>query len=210
MNSIRRTALLSASLLLLVGCNSTGLDTTTQQAMSPELGPEEMMAYMMELGSPNEHHAMLEPMAGKFRGEMIWQMEPDSPPTTSTGVMTTEWILGGRFLMSRWEGEFMGDPFEGLGITGYDNAKQCYIGTWMDSMGTQMASISTGTCDEGGKNFEFTRTMWDPMSQSSLGMREEIRVVDKDHHTFKMWIETPGGDEFQNATIHYTRIADES
>jgi hypothetical protein len=41
-------------------------------------------------------------------------------------------VLGGRFVEQRYAGNFMGQPFSGLGYTGYDNYRKKYIGSWMD------------------------------------------------------------------------------
>ncbi len=48
-----------------------------------------------------------------------------------------------------FSGEFMGKPFHGIGITGYDNLKKKYVGSWIDDMGTGLF-ISEGDADAEG------------------------------------------------------------
>lgn len=59
-------------------------------------------------------------------------------------------ILGGRFLQQEVNGEMMGMPMNGIGITGYDNLKKKYVGFWIDNMGTGMYTME-GEMDKEGK-----------------------------------------------------------
>ena len=45
-------------------------------------------------------------------------------------------MLGGRVMAERMEAKMAGQPFSGLGMTGYDNTSGQYWSTWSDSMGT--------------------------------------------------------------------------
>jgi len=54
-------------------------------------------------------------------------------------------ILGGRFLMQNCRGTMFGQPYEGLGITGYDRFKKKFVGLWLDSLSTAILAMS-GTC----------------------------------------------------------------
>ena len=47
--------------------------------------------------------------------------------------MLQKMILDGRFLHQEFNGEMMGSPFIGIGITGYDNGSKQYVSNWMDS-----------------------------------------------------------------------------
>jgi hypothetical protein len=55
-----------------------------------------------------------------------------TPPTETKGTSSVKWVLGGRYLMEQTRGTIMGQPHEGIGITGYDNYKNMYVATWMD------------------------------------------------------------------------------
>ena len=59
--------------------------------------------------------------------------------------MNAEAMLGSRFVAAHWKGEVQGTPFEGIGVDGYDKAKNQYTATWMDNSNTQ-TSHYTGRC----------------------------------------------------------------
>ena len=44
----------------------------------------------------------------------------------------------------------MGQPFTGIGVTGYDNHAKKYLSTWIDSMGTGIFSME-GTASMDGE-----------------------------------------------------------
>src|ERR1035438_2526899 len=107
---------------------------------------EEMTKAWMAAATPGEAHKKLEPMVGSFTVVTKMWMDPAKPPEESTGTSESKWVLGGRFVEQRVEGTAMGQPFSGIGYTGYDNYKKKYVGSWTDTMGT-MIMISTGTAD---------------------------------------------------------------
>src|SRR5881628_1758500 len=90
----------------------------------------------MEYMTPGAIHQMLAKADGGWTYEMTSWMKPDAPPTKSTGNMVNRMILGGRYQESRATGSFMGQPFEGVGTLGYDNAKKVFVNSWVDNMGT--------------------------------------------------------------------------
>ena len=68
-------------------------------------------------------------------------MAPGADPMVMDGTSENRWVMGGRYLEQRFNGNFMGMPFEGIGYTGYDNVKKQYWGTWMDNMSTGMMTV---------------------------------------------------------------------
>ncbi len=75
-------------------------------------------------------------------------------------------------------------PFQGLGLTGYDNSAKKYIGFWVDSMTTSF-STSTGEIDAAGKVFTFHVDEFNPMYGQKAKGRQVITVQDNDHHTME-------------------------
>lgn len=57
----------------------------------------ELMAKMVELGKPNEHHQQLAQLAGNWTDEVKMWMAPGMPPLVSTGTCTRKPIMDGRF-----------------------------------------------------------------------------------------------------------------
>lgn len=162
-----------------------------------------MMEAWMKASTPGENHKLLEPMVGTFDAKvMMW--EPGAAPSESAGVSVNTWILGGRFVQQKFNGTYMGMPFEGVGFTGYDNVKKKFIGSWMDSMGTMMM-VSVGTGDATGKVLTFECEMDDPMTGKPCKIREVARVVDANKHVFEMFGPDPAGKEYKMMEITYTR-----
>lgn len=132
----------------------------------------------------------------------MW-MAPGGSPTKSTGEMKNEMILGGRYLKSTNTGNFMGQPFEGIGITAYDNAKKMYINTWIDNMGTGIMTL-TGAWDAATNSVNFTGNMVDPASGKDVPVREVIKMIDDNHQTMEMYA-SMGGQEVKTMEIKFTR-----
>jgi hypothetical protein len=100
--------------------------------------------------APGPEHGYFKHLEGEWNTETTFWMEPDAPPTTTLGKATATFILGGRFLQSEFTGDFMGMPFQGLGIDGYDRIQEKFVSVWMDNMGTMIMTME-GSLDKGGK-----------------------------------------------------------
>jgi hypothetical protein len=101
---------------------------------TPEMTPE--MQEMFALAAPGPEHAFFKKLVGSWKTESKFWMDPSQPPMTTLGNASSQLIMGGRFLQSEFTGDFMGMPFEGLGIDGYDRVQEKFVSVWMDNMGT--------------------------------------------------------------------------
>jgi hypothetical protein len=104
-------------------------------AVAQQMTPEEQEA-MMKAMTPGEHHQHLARFAGKFEASVKMWMAPGGPAQDSKGTSESTMILGGRYLQDLVKSDIAGMPFEGMGITGYDNISQQYCFAWVDNMGT--------------------------------------------------------------------------
>ena len=161
-----------------------------------------MMEAWIKVATPGDGHKWLEPVIGGWDTKISMWMAPGTPPRQSTGTADHKWVLGGRFVEQRYEGSFMGQPFSGVGYTGYDNYKKKYVGTWMDTMGT-MIMVSQG--DAAGKTLTMSSTIDDVITGKATAVKSEIKIVDADHHTMEMWGPDPTGKSFKTLEIQYTR-----
>ena len=189
------------SVLLL---SSAALAEDKPKAAAAAPSPEEMMKAWMAAATPGEAHKKLEPLVGSFTAKTTSRMDPTKPPEETTGTSEKKWILGGRFLEERVDGSMMGQPFNGVGFTGYDNYKKRYVGAWMDNMGT-MILTSSGTVDASGKKFTSWSTMDDVVTKKAIKVKGVLTIVDNDHHTFEMWGSGPDGKLFKSLEVQYTR-----
>ena len=136
----------------------------------PHMSAEEMamMEAMERAGTPGPQHAMLAGMAGDWTFEGKFWMSPDQEPMAASGTATRTMIMGGRVLVEKVTSSYMGQPFEGQGMLGYDNVAGSYWSTWIDNMSTALMT-STGSCAENA--CEFHATMTDPMTGEPARMR---------------------------------------
>jgi hypothetical protein len=140
---------------------------------------EEMMAAMMKLAAPGPEHAALNPLAGSWKTTVKSFMGPAGPmpqPEVTQGTCDRTWMMGGRYLVSNYKGNFNGMPFEGMEVLGYDNMKRQYVSSWMDNMGTGIMQSTGPAMDPATKSFTLTGTSPDPSGQQ-MSMREVTNIV---------------------------------
>lgn len=178
-----------------------------------EPNPQEMMKQMMEMSKLNDNHKLLSSMDGNwtFNVKMWMNPDPNAKPQESKGTATRKTIMGGRFVqmdvtgkmqMPDETGKMKDMPFKGMGVEGYDNAKQKFVASWIDNMGTGI-QFSNGTYDPATKTLTYTSEI-ETMPGMKMPVREEIKLTDKDHMTLE-WYETHGGQEKKTMEIAYTR-----
>ena len=147
----------------------------------------------MQLIMPGEHHAHMAKLAGNFDYTLKMWMDPAAPPTESTGKRTAELILGGRYLVEKYNGQFMGMPFEGQSIMAYDNVQKKYLGTWIDNMGTGIM-FTSGSCDGKG-TWTMSGDMADPATGKMVSTRSVTKIVDDNTFVMEMYAPGPDGKE---------------
>jgi len=165
--------------------------------------PDEMMAAWQRAGTPGAEHRQLDVFVGDWDVAIEFWMDPSAPPSQMKGVMHTEWMLDGRYLDQRYEGEMEGMPFHGRGTWGYDVAGGHYVGTWLDNWSTTLM-VSRGRGLEGGKSFVLQTHATDPISCKPAEGLEEIHVEGPDRHTMTMY-ENRGGERVKTMHMVYTR-----
>jgi hypothetical protein len=196
---LQRKVLVAVAALVLVAAAAPA-----QQDSQMTAEQQQVMEKWMKYASPGPNHKLLEPFVGSWNATMTWWEAPGAPPSTSKGTSENVSVLGGRFVQQTVTAEMMGQPFSGIGYTGYDNYKRKFVGTWMDSMGT-MVMISTGSADASGKVLTFTGEMDDVAAGKTVTLREVTRVIDNNKHVFEMYGPDKSGKEFKTMEIVYTR-----
>lgn len=85
-----------------------------------------------QMPQPTEQHRALMRSVGSWEGTMKTWM-PDMPEQSMR--CTEENVAFGPFWMtSTFECDFMGMPYRGQGVTGYDPMTNKFVGTWYDNM----------------------------------------------------------------------------
>ena len=170
-----------------------------------EMSPEqmEMMKNFEAYSTTNEMHEKLAQMVGSWDAKVQHWMAPGAPVEESTGTAELEAIFGGRFILQEFSSEWMGEPFEGLGLFGYDNIQKEFQSVWLDSMATGMMFASGGITEDGG--FEEEGTFSCPLTNSERWNRSKTTFIDEDKWTLEMFMKDEGGEEFRSMIITYTR-----
>lgn len=194
------TSLLFSALL----CAEVGAQKETAAPKDADKQTQAMMEAYQRVATPGEPHKRMADMAGSFDAATRMWMQPGATPTEGKGKSENKLIWEGRFLQQEYKGEMMGKPFTGMGMTGYDNAKKKYVGSWADSMGTGLM-YSEGAMDAAGKVLTMTTDLVDPMTGKKTRQRSVTRVESADRHVFEMYERDKSGKEWKSLEIVYTR-----
>jgi hypothetical protein len=151
-----------------------------------------------ELPQPGPEHEMLKQNEGTWTA--VIKM---SDGTESQGEMTSKMECGGFWLVTNFEGDFGGLKFQGKGMDGYDTQKKKFVSVWVDSMTTAPMMLD-GTYDEKAKTLTMKGEAQGPDGKPTKH-RLVTKYKDRDHQTFEMFMNGPGGDETSMMTIEYTR-----
>ncbi len=114
--------------LLIVLFTISVLATQSKLFAQSEAEQKAWMDYM----TPGSVHDMLAKANGDWTQNITLWMDPNAPPTKTTGTVTNKMILGGRYQYSTHSANFLGMPFEGISILGYDNSKKMFESSWVE------------------------------------------------------------------------------
>ncbi len=173
-----------------------------EEAVKP-MDHQAMMEIYQKLATPGEPHKLLAGLAGSWDTKTKEWMEPGQPPMESTGTVEIKTILDGRFLQEDYTGTMMGQPFNGLSITGYDNLQKRYVTTWMSTSGTGIF-VMEGTASADGRTITMTGKHPEP-GGGFMTHRAVWKIVDSNNQTFDMYGAHHGGQEMKMMEIVYTR-----
>jgi hypothetical protein len=183
-------------------------DAKAKPASAPAAAPAgmdpELMAKWAAFSTPGPDHKVLDTLVGKWTTHVKWWMDPAAAPQESDGSCETKWIMEGRYLQESDKGTAMGKPFEGMGLTGFDNLKKKYVGSWIDNCGTGIMS-SEGAFDAAKKTITFTSQGPDLAMTKYVPMRMVDVLVDADTHRMEMYGPDKSGKEFKTLEVAYTR-----
>lgn len=97
----------------------------------------------------------------------------------------------------------MGQPFEGRGLTGYNNVTGTWWGTWLDNMSTGIMT-SDGEWDFEKGIGVFYGDYVDPMTKVIEETRGVVTKLEGGNELMEMFMITPTG-EFKSMEILYER-----
>lgn len=172
---------------------------------APEISAEEqaMMKAWRQAMAPGPQHAEMAKMVGEFNMTVKSYMEPGGEPDVTTGTASRKMIMGGRYLEETVTGTVMGEPFEGRGLTGYNNVTGKWWGIWLDNMSTGI-SLSDGEWDFEKGVGVFYGDYINPLTKEIEETRGLVTQLDGGDELMEMFMITPTG-EYKSMEILYER-----
>lgn len=162
-----------------------------------------MMELWKQAATPGEPHKLFATLAGSWTTQTKEWMEPGKPAMESSGTAEMKMLLDGRFLYQEYNGQMMGQPFNGIGIDAYDNMTKKYTTAWMDSMGTGIF-LMEGTASADGKTITLRGSHPEP-DGGKMTHRAVWKIIDANNQTFDMYGAHHGQKEMKVLEITYTR-----
>jgi hypothetical protein len=182
---------------------SASLVAAKEKKPQKQMDPQAMMEVYKKLATPGEPHKLFASLAGSWTTQTKEWMEPGKPPMESTGSCEEKVLLDGRFLQQECTGEMMGQPFTGIGVTGYDNYTKKYVSTWMDSMGTGIF-VMEGTGSPDGKTVKLKGGHQDPI-EGTMKHHAVWKIVDANTQVFELWGSGMRSKDMKMMEITYMR-----
>ena len=195
-------ATVAAAFVMTLGAGFALAGEKKAGAPKPDAQMDAMMAEMMKYAAPGPEHKIFESSVGKWKIVTKSWNGPGEPQVTD-GTAESEWILGGRFLVSHYHGSMGGQPFEGFEVIGYDRKAQCYEGYWLDTMSTAFYPMSKGTWDAAAKTLTFNVEWPNPMG-GTMPYKMVTKFNSPDSKVFMMSM-LQGGKEMPMTEVAYTR-----
>ncbi len=148
--------------------------------------------------TPGPQHKKLAELEG------TWNLSIKSDSGDSKGKSVYKLECGGLWLTSDFQSDFGGMKFQGKGMDGYDPAKKKYVSVWVDSL-TAAPMFFEGDFDAKGEKLTMTCNSTVPGSTQAAVWRSVTTIVNKDKHTFEMYLKPEGGQEQKMMTVEYVR-----
>jgi hypothetical protein len=171
----------------------------TDEGDKPQAPSPEEMAKWKELATPGEMHEWLARSEGTW--DVAGKMWMGPEPIEFTGTATFEMILGGRWQQHTFDAT-IGEPFQGFGLTGYDNDKKQFMGYWFDTWSTAGSTPSIGQLSEDKKVLTM-KGEWE-MGNEKVQYRHVLTFTSDKETRFQAH-HTQGGKESLVMDFTYTR-----
>jgi Protein of unknown function (DUF1579) len=163
----------------------------------------EMEAWV-KYGTPGAEHKRLEYFVGDWNYISKFWSKPEATPLVTNGTATQTMMFDGRYQQTVQHGSFMGQPFEGFGILGYDNLNKVYVLFWIDSMSTGFWEVR-GAYDDASKTYTFKGLWDDPSMKTKTKVKLIYKIIDDNKFLYETYMIDSKGAEFKTMEITYTR-----
>ncbi len=154
---------------------------------------------------PTAHHDLLDRLWGKWIYDVTVPGAPGEKPLRANLTADYTWILGGRFLIGRYDGYVDGELFKGREILGYDAFRGEYRSLWIDN-NTTAFTLSTGHYDREKDILTFEGTQDDvERNLRAQKFRHIYRFGDDERFVMEVWRPGSNGKMAKGTVVTATR-----
>lgn len=155
---------------------------------------------------PGPQHEVIARKAGTWDAQLTM---PGMPAGAVAGraVYTARLDHGGLWLIGDYRGDFMGAPFSGTEVQGFDATKGKYVSTWVDSWIDHVMRLE-GDFDAASSTLQLWTENTDRATGAPIRERHDTHFVDADHWTFAILQPGADGTLAPVMTIKYSRRAE--
>ena len=196
---VRKFVLFAATVAV---AGALGAGAVAQEGEAPAPVSEE--ARILTLGEPGPQHERLDWRVGEWTGEVTYWPYPGAGPVKTAATSTAKWVLDGRWLELDFRSEVNGEPFQGLGLIGYDRIAGQYHSMWFDSISTGVLSL-TGDCEGECLEVVFEGSRVDPQTDKSYVVRQVVRRLGDDRYMTEFYDQLDDGEMFKSLEIRWAR-----
>lgn len=159
-------------------------------------------AEQVQLGAkPGPEHKQLQRLVGEWEC-VVHSYQPGSDKATeSKAKAKITSIMGGLFVQQNFQGEMEGVKFRGRGVNGYDATRKKFIGTWIDSMST---NIMTTEGEYDAKTHSLVEIGKTVMPEGAMTLKMVSKYESNDKFTMSMYM-IEGDAEIKMMVIDYSR-----
>ena len=170
-----------------------------------ELSDADLVEALKKAARIGDYHKNLKTIRADYQQTFKWWRSADAEPHESKSRSNTEWILDSRFITQEVRGTWLGFGFEGLATLGYDNGKQEYVMTWMDTLSTRIM-LSRGTCNDAGNVITLFGEYYDPIARNTRKVKTVLKILNKKGETLlEMYDVTASDDGFKFLEVNSIR-----
>jgi hypothetical protein len=193
-----RTALLSAALL--AGAVPWHGASAADKAPRASAALQALDSAM----TPGEGQKRLDPMIGNFDVTLLVWTDPAKPPLEYKGSAVNTWTLGGRYVQTMLATVMDGEPFDGIGYYGFDNATQTYQAAWMDN-GSTAISWYHGRMDKSGRSALLKSSAIPAVGSKPVEVEMRVSIAQGGDHVTQLWGAPRGGKAFMFMELRSVR-----
>jgi hypothetical protein len=190
-------------ILVAFAANAGSLILAQQQASSTPSSPKQDANAAPSSSATSPEIDVLKKWVGNWEAT-IESTGRDGKLVTNAAKATVK-LSGGRWLVSDFDGTFLGGPFIGHEVLGYDPVAKKYVLNWVDSMATSFSS-GEGLYNPQSKTLTLTVSGRDDATGKMATWRQVDIWKDADHHDWTLRALSPkDAKEHIQMTIRYRR-----